>query len=322
MNAQDALKTLARWSARGEFEEDRVLHRIDEEIREYNPIPKEQEINLRAHFKTPYLSEEDFASILQQKVILSDSVKRIEAERTIFVMLVYLSDFPFPSQPSDFTGLHTRLISQEQLIRSLIWLIPGNYTYITKSSSYTRVRTPADRRRLIFQSLASAAISDTVINPTTAYERAKQNANDFPPDYAWKVYAGVNYDEDGDEIFHDMLDVLFAVQTQPNPLIRPVRRNMFRDVVKSWPFKKERVLLSELGIRREDFRVLINYLVILPGFFERGSDDKPLDLVKVQRQADAYVDTFFSGIEGDTITWPMFDDAMRSLEVCTWVNLP
>lgn len=37
---------------------------------------------------------------------------------------------------------------------------------------------------------------------------------------SWKVYAKTNYDEDGDEMLHDLLDVLYVVL---NPPVNPSR---------------------------------------------------------------------------------------------------
>lgn len=101
-----------------------------------------------------------------------------------------------------------------------------------KSSSYNRVHIPVDRRHLLFQSLASIFISGKGVDSIAARERAKRNTNDIPVN----KYAGINYDGDGDEIFHDTLDILFSTKSRPSPVVGPVRRAIFRGLVKPWQF--------------------------------------------------------------------------------------
>lgn len=66
---------------------------------------------------------------------------------------------------------------------------------------------------MLFQSFARNGKSD-VFNAGDARKQAERRAFDFTvtgrPDT--RRFAAINYDDDGDEIFYDVLDVLYATQ--------------------------------------------------------------------------------------------------------------
>lgn len=92
---------------------------------------------------------------------------------------------------------------------------------------------------------------------TAARSRAGRNAHDIPLEHA-RAHVGVNHDDDGDEIFHD---VLCATQPRASPSVAPVRRDAFREVMRRSAWEKERATLNTLAIPRE--RLAVFFLSIL-----------------------------------------------------------
>lgn len=313
MNPQVATTKIEQWNASGELSPESVLQRVDEEIEEYSGIDQEEVAALHNIFakqdNSQGLTQGIFASILQEKITLSTSSNRTEAEQIIFNVLAYLSMFPFPGKyPAANSSLPTAL-SQKQLTRGLVWLLPGRSETVCKGGSFTRSRTPADRRRLLFQSLASTTTQDKLYDPVAARERAEENSKDTA------AYAVVNHDEDGDEMFHDMLDVLCAVQPEHRPLA-PIHRNAFRRVVKSMPCSKDKVFLYALAIPRQQFTVLMEYLLVVENWYEnQKKDPEPADIARLQGQVKSLVDEFCESSEEGLITWPKFDNAIKAHKV-------
>lgn len=102
---------------------------------------------------------------------------------------------------------------------------------VYEESEDTRTRTPADTRR--FQSLATVTRHDgkktiTQDEVEQARKRAEERAFEFPPFHAHsREFAKSNSNEDGNEMFHDLLDVLYVVQPPHKIWIAPVLRARF-----------------------------------------------------------------------------------------------
>lgn len=75
--------------------------------------------------------------------------------------------------------------------------------------NFARGRAPPDKRRIFYQSLATENKGEPL-----PFEKAKVNARKrafrFPDGDDVKIFAHPNFDEDGDEMYHDLVDVLYG----------------------------------------------------------------------------------------------------------------
>lgn len=154
----------------------------------------------------------------------------------------------------------------------------------------------------------------TALRLDYARKQAERRAFDFSGVWSEKLrreYARTNYDEDGDEMFHDLLDVLYVV-SQPEQIgwggpprdgFRPLAKDMRGD---------DRELLHHLTIPQDVFRVLMRLLLVThfgrPDVwqFEQSAD---LDCV-----SESIVKAFAQGSKLG-ITWEVFDQALGKM-VC------
>jgi hypothetical protein len=261
MDGDDAHKLLADWMAKGLLRPDRLLKSLDEDI-ENGIFSSEERRNLRHHFKShgnkagaeEILTEVTLTTLLKSLLVDFAHFELLEkAGSILFRSLVYLSSYPFPSK-ADY-------LTYEGLARALLLALPSRARKFMGSCSFNRARTMSDERRLIFQSLASSKGGkdlpyDQEVWKENSRRRAFENfAEGFTTGYDG---ASSNNDQDGDEIYHDMLDFLFGAQPIKKQYLARVTRQSFRGVGKDLHHS---VPLHWLMIPQEDFCILVQLLL-------------------------------------------------------------
>lgn len=266
---------------------------------------------------TRFLTEDAFIDqVSEVEPLLKSSVGRKSCE-IIYNSLYYLSSAPFPSLANVEEGL-----SAQELARAFQWIIPtdgGRSDFPETYDTFSRTRTAADHRRTIFQSLASPRVESNPDFQSHVWEElAKENALDVSYYDESDLPLVINRDADGDELFHDILDVVFWAQPHHvPPLYGPSRREAFRESVKE--LHKTSLRLHHLSIETSRFRPLVEVLLQLQWDEDDGSDEEDGSgghrAYQIGSEAvDAVVNAFTTS--GQTyITWPAFDFAMKKIAV-------
>ena len=206
MNAEAAGRQIRAWAAVGAMTPTAIFARLNQ--RTLNSFDEEEVTALHQNFNEicdggDHMSKQAFTSFALSKRGISPTLT--EPLHTLFDSLCYLSKVPLQTispQPTQLT--------LEDLQRALMWLLPSREQSVIPATVGYRIRSPADHKRLIFQSLASPEDGSTV----PVYGQASQSLA-FHNDAMiadQQVYAS-DIDDDGDEMYQDILDVL--VSTQP-----------------------------------------------------------------------------------------------------------
>ncbi|KAK3315621.1 hypothetical protein B0H66DRAFT_347672 [Apodospora peruviana] len=321
-------KQISDWVTQGALSKEAIWERVDKAVKgsysfAFDGEPKPILPSLFHSLSTPdgLLTEAAFIALLQTKADLPRSPDGVAAAKILFSSLAYLSTLPFPSStttipPSD--GL-----SFAQLARALVWVIPDNYQYIVEEGNLSRQRSKADHRRLIFQSLALRLDHKPYYDAEAARRLALRNA--FEVEYeSRREHCALNHDDDGDEIYHDLLDVLYGTQITPSdPCYAPVYRDDFRPVAKQIAAEHDLDQIYALGIPVERFVALAKLLVgfqftQLAEYRDRNGD---LDLSGFDAAAQSVCAAFYhqndaehlGGTTSGVITWPMFDHGLKNV---------
>ena len=174
--------TIDDWVAKGMLTKEFILERLDQSIANSFAFSEEEMSALQTVFQTVtdgLLTESRFISLLQTRSTLPQSTEGIEVGKIVYRSLAYLANIPFVNIPAKTVSQNG--ISFEQLTRSLVWVLPNRYRYIIEEGNFSRMRTKADHRRLVFQSLASAAHT-TQYNDEDVRKVALQDAFDVDRD--------------------------------------------------------------------------------------------------------------------------------------------
>lgn len=252
---------------KGRMAPDAVFNTLTREIKDSLGVCRINEIpELRTNFKSlcvrgengkKQLTQSAFVTYFQEMEYVPESLTRAAA--IIFQSLLYLSQFPFH-------GRKEESLTMDGIIRALAWTSPKRVKYLFEEAKEIRSRTAEDIRRLLFQSLATSRDGKKVVfDDELARDQARERALAFPeaqrPENRRQYYR-VNYDDDGDEMFHDLLDVLYFSQGRcvdkygvPRDAFRPLAKELCRNE------DGERDLLRHLSIPQDDFRVLVKLLV-------------------------------------------------------------
>ncbi|VUC29360.1 unnamed protein product [Clonostachys rosea] len=218
----------------------------------------------------------------------------------VYDMLAYLSTAPFYHQPGEKAPPRLNLT---QIYRGIFWLLPDAQCNLFGGGPGFRRRTAADHRRLLFQSLARTAHMPEQDDSAEARKRAARNSySGIPPADASADRLSVNYDEDGDEIYHDVLDTLHAARVD---LARP--RDSFREDAKVLARGLPRLCTLAIPV---DY--LTKFIIILLALQFRESREEQL-LSQYEEAAKSIVHSFCKGRETDIIRWPEFDDALKNM---------
>ena len=159
------------------------------------------------------LTKAAFVRFLQSTGELSTSRTGTEGGDILFDSLFYLSQVPFPSPQGTPTPAG---LTYDEMMRGFGFLLSDATDFLTPGmlgdTVESRARTLSDMKRLLFQSLATTREGRNLpYNVQEAKRVSWINAQD-----AWEhqQFVGPNYDEHGDEIFHDVLQVL--LETLPH----------------------------------------------------------------------------------------------------------
>ncbi|KAK8031345.1 hypothetical protein PG990_001079 [Apiospora arundinis] len=216
---------------------------------------------------------------------------------------------------------------------------PGRCGAMISQGNLSRSRTAADHRRVLFQSLATAGTGtgekSDAAEAAAREDRAARNATDGVDRYqGWSV---VNRDADGDEIFHDLMEVLYSTQPKGPVWLAPVDLDGFRwaakGIVAQLPSSSSATSklpsLYSLGVPTGQLVAVVRLALAARPLLDEDDEDtdeedadeaerprKPVVPLHLPGADDAAVEQVvapFCGGKKDTqiITWPMFDDALR-----------
>lgn len=301
------------WTAVGAMNVEAIYDRLDQRILESPPFHDEEASALERNFDTVrdesgLFSKEAFIGLFFAKTNLPPGLT--EAAGVLFDSLCYLSTAPLQT-----TSPPRMFLTLEGLRRALIWCFSDiTRSIITVTAGY-RGRPLADHRRLIFQSLATSYKgSFPSFDRVSAKELTAKNARDFPADYHGGPVGDedVNFDEDGDEMFHDVLDFLASTMPYVPPTYAEPCRDSFRDLAKK--FHADTPSVSDLAIPRQRLEVWLSLL--LETRLRNRTEDCTVDAAQeLQGVAQSMAACFLQSGPVDAITWPMFNFAMSRLLV-------
>ncbi|KAI1085090.1 hypothetical protein F5B20DRAFT_130270 [Whalleya microplaca] len=305
-----------KWVAQGKLTREYITQRMDRMIRDGYALYESEEAVIMGIFEhacthegdsTTILTESGFISLLQSKAALPSTPEGIHGGKIIYSSIAYLSTIPFPKHPDARTS-QLEGLSYNQLARGLIWASPGRYSYIIEEGNRSRQRTNADHRRLIFQSLASTTHAKPY-HPEQARQMALKNAFDVDDPDFYHEFCSSNHDDDGDEIYHDLLDVLYSMQPVIDPRYATVHRDAFRATAKLLMEQNKVTSLHSLAIPTEDFIALARVLLALQ--FE--PTDVKIDLSQYTTAAQTVCAAFCQDSNAEVISWPTFNHAFRDI---------
>jgi len=296
------------WFTQHALGKEAVFERVDKAVRGMRPESLFHSLSASESL----LTEAAFLALLQDKADLPLSPDGDAAGKILFSSLAYLSTLPFPS--STKTIPPRDVLSFAQLARALVWMVPDNYGYIVEEGNLSRQRTKADHRRLMFQSLAGRLDPKPRYHAESARRLALYNAFEVEHE-SRRDNCASNHDDDGDEIYHDLLDVLYGTQiTHPDPRYGPVPRDDFRLVAKQIAAEHDLDELYDLGISIDRFVCLVKFLVALQFIQpdEYRDEHRNLDLSRFNTTTRSICAAFCPEHNG-VITWPAFDYALKNI---------
>jgi hypothetical protein len=266
--------------------------------------------------KEEYLTEDSFCSLLEYSLPNPTFPPLLKAGRVIFTSMVYLAYVPFGPPPKGGN------LTFEGLVRALIWSSPERDKIFRGGAMSTRrihsrARTDADNRRLLFQSLATTREGHRVpFNIEESRKRSAERAFEFEEwerDYLG-TYALANNDTDGDEIYHDIIDVLYITQPFKRPGFGRITRDVYRPLAKTLHTQDPLHLMT---IPSQSFEALVTLLLGL--YFDDFDDPSTsfcTDMSDLNSAAACIVKAFVPKGDSDIgVTWEMFNFALTKVTV-------
>lgn len=304
-----------------------IFDRFDQNIIDSPPFSTEELDALESNFEkvcddNGHIDRAAFSSFVASRGDLTPALR--EAIGILFDSLCYLSTAPLqtPSPSPDF-------LTRKALKRALVWSFPQKASSVMTNTSGYRERSPADHRRLIFQSLATLHQGRCPpVDSDLARALAADNARNFPPGYRGGPVEDedVNYDRDGDEMYHDVLDFLASTQPYVPPTYAEPHRNSFRSLARH--FHEGAPSLYDLAIPVPRLQAFLALLLAtnLPSRVVDHMEDADLELDSVAQSIAACFDRLLeisvsvpsserSSKLSDGIPWPMFNFAISKLLV-------
>ncbi|KAK6062555.1 hypothetical protein SCUP515_13251 [Seiridium cupressi] len=284
-----------KWKSEGKLEVPNILDRIRAEsaIR-----PASSKIPPGAND----LDEAAFIALLHTQGNLPKSCSFFG--HLIYNIVAYLSVAPFYPQPGEESPPNLTLT---EIYRGSAWVLPEVYHSLVPENNFSRLRTAADHRRLLFQSLATTTY-DGPYDPVKARQRATRNAYFMTnPAYDRLEWLSVNSDNDGDEMYHDVLDILHATQPRVNSIVE-VKRDKFRNCAKD--FTRGKPDFHSLAIPLNLFKEFVAFSLALQS--ESRSPEQPVR-AQYEGAAKDVVASFCEDGKSNIITWPRFDDMLRQM---------
>lgn len=300
---------LNSWIAEGAMDRDCILQRLGERIMDHTKheeiarlYEKFQSFEPAGNGKQHSLDHTTFLSVLCSEGVLPSSLT--EAGSILFNVLQYLSQAPFSHQKP-----LPEALTAEDFLRALIWTHYEKACLVNREGDSCRGRTPADHRRLLFQSLATDNDGKNIPLDVKEWQKQAERRAFELANYRHE-FARTNCDEDGDEMYHDVLEVIFSTQPVVSEALAPVEQDELRSIAKE--LHGNDVHLYELTIPPARLHTLVKLLLVARfGHCGMLPDEQVPELNRV---ADSIVKSFHR-TAGSGITWPMFDDAARKV-VC------
>ncbi|KAF4636511.1 hypothetical protein G7Y89_g1578 [Cudoniella acicularis] len=273
-----------------------IMERFDDALRNSHAIRSDEEPLLADIFdKTSILTKPTFISLLANKAALPHSSEGVEAGEIMYASMAYLATLPFPHYLEGPDAQPLKGLSSKQLKRGLVWVMSDRIWRIVDKDD--RLRTESDHLRLIFQSLASVTYCE--------------NSSDATRDSPDETYSS-DPDSDGDEIYQDLLDVVYSTQVvrQYGGHLRVgLRRDRFRLVCKSLKKEYKVPSFNQLAIPIQRFMALLRCLLLLQ--FEPIKSIK--DLSRFNSAAQSVCASFLQKPDDKVITWPTFEYAVMNI---------
>lgn len=294
------------WVANGLMTREAILKTLTERMESFCCLSEDEEHpQFRKTFDSLCLDENGtrkitqpiFVSFLQTAGFLPPSMA--EAGAFIYRSLLYLSQAPF-------YGSAVESLTQDDLFRAIVQADYERSSRAYEEGNMTRSRTPGDTQRLLFQSLATTRDGKYfLVNTDEARKQAERRAFDLPEFN--REYSQTNYDEDGDEMFHDLLDTLYNVHEHRIPDWFCVPRDRFRTLAKMIR-RDEKEELRDLSITQDDFRAFVKLLLI-------AHVGRPLVQTEYSEELNQISDCIvrsFAQFPNLGIPWDMFEQASHA----------
>ncbi|KAI1652927.1 hypothetical protein F4813DRAFT_286753 [Daldinia decipiens] len=320
------LPTINRWIAQGKLTKDHIMSRLDG-IVQNGVIGLEDKQALQATFASASscapsgdgdtLTELAFISLLQSKAGLPRNPEGAEVGKIIYEMLVYLSTLPFPTRPHHLQPEGLTLV---QIARALAWALSDRNKYIFDECNHSRMRTRSDHDRIIFQSLANSTVPATMQDEVRRRVNELAHRNLFDVNEFFHDLCGLNNDADGDEIYHDLLEVIYSTQEEVPPGLANVPRDKFRSIAKQIKADEKLPELHTLSIPVPRLEVFVKVMLALQ-FETVTSGQNSIELSQFDDAARCICTAFIqdqdesqglnAGASG-VITWPSYHQALRT----------
>lgn len=325
MDVSNSGRQVHAWAAVGAMTGGSIFDRFDQSIIDSSPFSTDELDALESNFErlcddNGRVDRAAFRMFVVSKVDLPSALLH-EAAGVLFDSLCYLSSTPLQaiSSPPEFLTLRG-------LKRALVWSFSHKTSSVMTNTSGYRERSPADHRRLIFQSLAiSRQHPASQSGRTLARTLAADNARDFPPGYRGGPGEDqdVNFDDDRDEMYHDVLDFIASTRPYVPPSDADPRHNSYRHLATK--LHEGAPSLYSLATSTPRMQAFLSLLLAtnLRNRVVDGPADTDLELQSVAQSMAACFDqspTECSSGSSGTITWPMFNFAISKLLVCISVH--
>ena len=327
MDMNNSGRQIRAWVAVGAMTSGAIFERFDQNLTDSPPFSTEELNALESNFEklcdaNGHFDKAAFTTFVLSKGDFPRALR--EAVGILFDSLCYLSTAPLqtPSPSPDF-------LTRKALKRALVWSFPQKASSVMTNTSGYHERSPADHRRLIFQSLATSHQGWSLsVDSGPARALAANNAREFPPGYRGGPVKDedVNYDDDGDEMYHDVLDFIASTQPYVPPTYAEPHRDGFRDLSRN--FHNGAPSLYDLAIPLPRLQAFLA-LLLATNIQNRVVDytevaDPELENVAQSMAAccDQSLDTSMAVPSSERsfklshgITWPMFNFAISKLLV-------
>lgn len=305
----DTESKLETWIAQGEMDIDRIFLRMDDAINNIGYEFDSEKKAIRVNFSslcnnidgTPRLTEVAFRTFLHGRGAIPPAL--MGTTSIIFQSMRYLSQVPFSQQTLP------EALTMTELCRAIIW---PNYNRSRYLCDGLDERTPADYRRIMFQSLATTEDGKKLpLDIEDWKKQAERRAVELPLSLASRAESRTtNCDDAGDEMFHDALTIMHITQPDIDSTQGNVSRDCFRSLAKQ--YQGGGFHLNELSIPPGELHALVKLLLIAQfGPYDHLEIEGFSDLDRV---TSCVVKAFHQDANMD-ITWPMFDDAAKGM-VC------
>jgi hypothetical protein len=298
-----------RWAAQGLFTTEKILERFLRQTNTYNikiegleatfnSVATEDETGIKR------IDEKGFITILTRLNVLPKHL--VDVGPILFPSVHYLSIYPFRHE-------HPSALTLSELTRGLLWLMPYDkgVTFESWGGGWCEF-SPADHRRLIFQSLATERNGHKLPYDVDEWRReARRRAYELPDEKIQSTLPQLgdpNCDDWGDELYHDLLSVVMTAQPKRSLPLAGEPRDAFRPLA-SRLHGEMPPRLYELTVPTERLQEFVQ--LMLYHTFGISELDCLGDTRELEQVADCITRAFAQHSDAG-INWPMFDEGCRS----------